>query len=343
MGLLRGARALVPTRDPPRPTEHSPLLVWHLPAIPRKLVQLCAHTSRALPFRRSRSSRPAHHGRREPRRRFHDGDGCALRQDRKGASDRRDGAPGGGKSTTVDGLAAALRKRQESVAVIAVDPSSPFTGGALLGDRIRMRTAEEDTEVFVRSMATRGSLGGLARATVDAADLLDAFGFGRILVETVGVGQAEHDVVSATDTVVVVLYPGWRLGAGDEGGLDGDRRRLRCQQSGSARRRPAHRRHRANVGIAARARGWKPPVARVVATERKGIGELVAAIESHKSARERSGELEARRGARRLEQVRRDVEEGLREVIFGGGVARLHRRRDRGEAPADGDRRGSHG
>src|SRR5262245_9932192 len=113
------------------------------------------------------------------------------------------GPPGAGKSTLVDGLAAGFRKANETVAILAVDPSSPFTGGALLGDRIRMRSTENDPSLFVRSMATRGSLGGLARATVDAADLLDAFGFARVLMETVGVGQAEHDVVSAADTVVV--------------------------------------------------------------------------------------------------------------------------------------------
>jgi LAO/AO transport system kinase len=230
------------------------------------------------------------------------------------------GPPGGGKSTTVDGLAAALRKRQESVAVIAVDPSSPFTGGALLGDRIRMRTAEEDTEVFVRSMATRGSLGGLARATVDAADLLDAFGFGRILVETVGVGQAEHDVVSATDTVVVVLYPG---GGDSVQAMKAGLMEIADVFVANKADQPGADRLIDDIEQMLELRrgrgGWKPPVVRVVATERKGIGELVAAIESHKSARERSGELEARRGARRLEQVRRDVEEGLREVIFGGG------------------------
>lgn len=118
------------------------------------------------------------------------------------------GAPGAGKSTLVDSLARQVRSSGKSVAILAVDPSSPFSGGAILGDRIRMNTAAEDPSVFIRSMATRGSLGGLAKATLESVHVLDCAGFDVILVETVGVGQAEVDVVRTADTCVVVLVPG---------------------------------------------------------------------------------------------------------------------------------------
>ena len=118
------------------------------------------------------------------------------------------GAPGAGKSTLVDQLAVDARKSGKQVAILAVDPSSPFTGGAILGDRIRMSHASEDREVYIRSMATRGSLGGLSRATLESVHVLDAAGFDLIIVETVGVGQAEVDIVRTADTCLVVLVPG---------------------------------------------------------------------------------------------------------------------------------------
>jgi len=118
------------------------------------------------------------------------------------------GPPGAGKSTLVQKLAQAYRRRGSTVGIVAVDPSSPFTGGAILGDRIRMSEIYTDPGVFIRSMATRGTLGGLARATSDAVDVLDAAGFQTILVETVGVGQDEIDIVRAADTIAVVLVPG---------------------------------------------------------------------------------------------------------------------------------------
>ena len=118
------------------------------------------------------------------------------------------GSPGAGKSTLVDSLAVELRKKGKKVAILAIDPSSPFSGGAILGDRIRMNKTTEDSSVFIRSMATRGALGGLSRATLEAIQVLDAGGFDTIIVETVGVGQAEVDIVRTADTCVVVLVPG---------------------------------------------------------------------------------------------------------------------------------------
>src|SRR5437870_11388720 len=123
------------------------------------------------------------------------------------------GAPGAGKSSLVDKLAAFYRKRGERVGIIAVDPSSPFTGGAILGDRIRMQSLSLDRGVFIRSMATRGNMGGLARATVDAVAILDAAGYDKIIVETVGVGQEEIEIAQTADVCVVVLVPGM----GDDG------------------------------------------------------------------------------------------------------------------------------
>jgi LAO/AO transport system kinase len=226
------------------------------------------------------------------------------------------GPPGAGKSTLVDGLAYGLRKMHHTVAVVAVDPSSPFTGGALLGDRIRMRSAEEDTSIFVRSMATRGSLGGLARATVDAADLLDFFGFDRILLETVGVGQAEHDVVSASDAVVVVLYPGGgdSVQAMKAGLMEiADIFVVNKSDHAGADRLVDDIEQMLDLRRSSRPR---PPIVKAVATQRDGIDILIREIESLRAEAEASGRLDEKRGARRVEQVRHLVEEDVRALLF---------------------------
>jgi LAO/AO transport system kinase len=189
------------------------------------------------------------------------------------------GAPGAGKSTIVDKLAAFYRANGERVGIIAVDPSSPFSGGAILGDRIRMQTLSLDKDVFIRSMATRGNLGGLARGTVDAVGILDAAGYQKILVETVGVGQDEVEIVKTADVCVVVLVPGM----GDDvqtmkaGIMEiGDVLVLnKADREGALR---AEKELQALLTLAVREDTWQPPIVKTVATESKGIEDLATAI-----------------------------------------------------------------
>jgi LAO/AO transport system kinase len=197
------------------------------------------------------------------------------------------GAPGAGKSSLVDKLALHYRSTGKTVGVIAVDPSSPFSGGAILGDRIRMQALANDPGVFIRSMATRGNLGGLARATIDAVAVLDAAGYDRTLVETVGVGQDEVDVVKAADVSVVVLVPGmgddiqaikagimeigdvFVINKADREGVERTERELIMLLEISERSDGPH-----GEG------GWRPPIVRTVATQNKGIAEFAEAVEN---------------------------------------------------------------
>jgi GTPase len=192
------------------------------------------------------------------------------------------GAPGAGKSSLVDKLALHYRSLGKTVGIIAVDPSSPFSGGAILGDRIRMQALANDPHVFIRSMATRGNLGGLARATVDAVAVLTAAGYDRTLVETVGVGQDEVDIVKTADISVVVLVPGM--------GDDIQAIKAGIMEIGDifvinkAEREGAERTEReliALLEISDRADGWKPPIIRTVATLNRGIVEFSDAIERY--------------------------------------------------------------
>jgi LAO/AO transport system kinase len=228
------------------------------------------------------------------------------------------GAPGTGKSTLVDRLAAYYRGAKRTVGIIAVDPSSPFTGGAILGDRIRMQGHATDSGIFIRSMATRGSLGGLAQATGDAALLLDAAGKQIVLIETVGVGQGEIEIVRLADCTLVVLVPGM----GDDvqslkAGLMeiGDVFVLNKSDREGADR--FEQQLRAILQLVPEREGWKPPVVRTTATENKGIGDLAAAIDQfHKHF---SGPREARKKAiehwkQRLLQL---LEERLLERVAG--------------------------
>lgn len=192
------------------------------------------------------------------------------------------GPPGAGKSSLVDKLALLYREQGERVGIVAVDPSSPFSGGAILGDRIRMQTLGLDRNVFIRSMATRGNLGGLARATVDAVAILDAAGFAKIIVETVGVGQDEVEIVKTADVSVVVLVPGMGddIQAIKAGIMEiGDVFVInKADREGVLR---TEKELEALLSLAMRPDSWMPPIVKTVAIENKGIRDLAAAIERY--------------------------------------------------------------
>jgi len=200
------------------------------------------------------------------------------------------GAPGAGKSTLVDQLAKHYRKENRTVGIIAVDPTSPYTGGAILGDRIRMQDHFSDPGIYIRSMATRGSLGGLARTTADVATVMDASGRDLIMIETVGVGQDEVDIVRLADVTVVILVPGmgddvqsikagimeiadiFVINKSDREGAERVEREIRALQS-----------------LAIRSDHWTPPIVKTVASDGTGIGELVAAIAEYEAYLQKEG------------------------------------------------------
>lgn len=213
------------------------------------------------------------------------------------------GAPGVGKSTLAGRLVAAVRARGERVAVLAIDPTSPFTGGALLGDRVRMQDHATDPGVFIRSMATRGHLGGMALAAPEAVRILDAAGYDVIVVETVGVGQVEVDVAAATDTTLVVVAPGW--GDAVQVAKAGILEIADVFVVNKAEREGAEaavRDLRAMLRLAEDAgphEGWTPPVLPTTAAEDGGTSDVMEAIERHRQHL-RAGDLLARARARRL-------------------------------------------
>ena len=220
------------------------------------------------------------------------------------------GPPGAGKSTLTDGLARHLRAGGETVGILAVDPTSPYSGGALLGDRIRMQSHFTDPGVFIRSMATRGAMGGLAPATRDAVDVLDAAGFDWVLVETVGVGQDEIDVVRSVDTVVVVTVPG--LGDDIQAIKAGIMEIADVFVINKADREGVERTARdlqASLELDQEMGAWLPPILRTVASLGQGIEDLVAAIARHRAHLEQSGELAERRRSHlrlRIESILKD-------------------------------------
>jgi LAO/AO transport system kinase len=227
------------------------------------------------------------------------------------------GSPGVGKSTTTSALVSAYRALGKRVGVLAVDPSSPFSGGALLGDRIRMQDHALDSEVFIRSMASRGHLGGLAWSTPQALRVLDGAGCEVILVETVGVGQSEVEVIGVADTVVVLLAPGmgdgiqaakagileigdvFAVNKADRDGADATARELRNM-----------------IGLGDRAAGaWRPPVLKMIAARSEGIDELVAAIDKHRVWAESSGSGLVRRQRRAAEEIEALAVESVRRRL----------------------------
>jgi len=277
------------------------------------------------------------------------------------------GPPGAGKSSLLAAVATAYRGRDERVGIVAVDPTSPFSGGALLGDRIRMNELATDPGIFIRSMASRGSLGGLATTTKEVLDLMDVFGFERVLVETVGVGQTELEITAAADTVVVVLVPesGDAIQAMKAGLMEiadifvvnkADRPgagRLAKEIRQALHLRAGHGieegagHHGVDLTQVARdarptstpsvdSAGWEIPVLETNAVDGTGVDALMDAIEKHRAWLEASGELAARRRDRARGRVRDVVEREMRRAAWGS--AEVQKRLDAGvERIAAGD------
>jgi len=223
------------------------------------------------------------------------------------------GSPGAGKSTLVDQVAREYRKEGKTIGIVAVDPTSPFSGGAILGDRIRMQSHYADAGIYIRSMATRGSLGGLASTTADVATVLDASGRDLVVIETVGVGQDEVDIVRLADVTIVVLVPGmgddvqtikagimeiadiFVINKSDRDGAERVEREVRAMQS-----------------LAMRQDNWTPPIVKTVASEGTGVTELVAAIQKYREHLEQSD----RARTRRVENWRGRIAQMLRDALF---------------------------
>jgi LAO/AO transport system kinase len=223
------------------------------------------------------------------------------------------GSPGAGKSTLVDHIARQYRKEGKTIGIVAIDPTSPFSGGAILGDRIRMQSHHADTGIYIRSMATRGSLGGLASTTADVATVLDASGRDLVVVETVGVGQDEVEIVRLADVTIVVLVPGmgddvqtikagimeiadiFVINKSDRDGAERVEREIRAMQS-----------------LAARKDNWTPTIVKTVAHEGKGVPELLEAIEGYREFSQKS----ERARERRIENWRERIAQMLRDALY---------------------------
>ncbi|WP_153397356.1 methylmalonyl Co-A mutase-associated GTPase MeaB [Ornithinicoccus halotolerans] len=249
------------------------------------------------------------------------------------------GSPGVGKSTTSSMLVRALRARDLRVGVLAVDPSSPFSGGALLGDRIRMADHALDPEVYIRSMASRGHLGGLAWATPQALRVLDGAGCDVVLVETVGVGQSEVEIAGLADTTVVLLAPGMGDGvqAAKAGILEvGDVFVVNKADRDGADATAREIRHMISLGDRSEPGLWRPPVVKTVAERHEGVEEVMAALDKHRGWMEERGELRRRRVRRAAEEVRAIALERLRARM--GDLGEGGRLEQLATAVADGQR-----
>jgi LAO/AO transport system kinase len=238
------------------------------------------------------------------------------------------GSPGAGKSTLVDQLAKHYRKENRTVGIVAVDPTSPYTGGAILGDRIRMQDHHADSGIYIRSMATRGSLGGLARATADVTTVLDAAGRDLIMIETVGVGQDEVDIVRLADITIVILVPGmgddvqsikagimeiadiFVINKSDREGAERVEREIRALQS-----------------LSIRHDHWTPPIVKTVASEGQGIAELAKAITEYEAYMQEEGLARERNvhnwQERLMEMVRDAMLEKARDRLGNGNLERF--------------------
>ncbi|MEV5613868.1 methylmalonyl Co-A mutase-associated GTPase MeaB [Streptomyces sp. NPDC052225] len=228
------------------------------------------------------------------------------------------GSPGVGKSTSTSALVSAYRRAGKRVGVLAVDPSSPFSGGALLGDRVRMSEHASDPGVYIRSMATRGHLGGLAWAAPQAIRVLDAAGCDVVLVETVGVGQSEVEIASQADTSVVLLAPGMGDGiqAAKAGILEiGDVYVVNKADRDGADATARELNHMLGLGEARAAGDWRPPIVKTVAARGEGVDEVVEALEKHRAWMEERGVLAERRVARASREVETIAVTALRERI----------------------------
>jgi LAO/AO transport system kinase len=222
------------------------------------------------------------------------------------------GAPGSGKSTLTDKLIGLVRGSGEEVGVLAIDPSSPFSGGAILGDRIRMQDHATDEGVFIRSMATRGHLGGLSLATPQAVRILDAAGKPWIIIETVGVGQVEVEVAGAADTTVVVVNPRWGDGVqANKAGLLEIADVLVVNKTDRDGAADTVRDLEMMLELAGD-RDWRPPIVQTVATDNRGVDDLWRAVLDHRAYLEADGRLERRRDERLREELRAIVHERLR-------------------------------
>lgn len=224
------------------------------------------------------------------------------------------GAPGAGKSSLTDRLVAQARERDLKVAVLAIDPSSPFSGGALLGDRVRMQGHATDAAVFIRSMATRGHLGGLSLAAPEAVRVLDAVGNDIVIIETVGVGQAEVEIADACDSTLVVLNPGWgdAVQAAKAGLMEiADVYVVNKADRPGAKDTVRELKSMLQMSTAA----WTPPIVETVAVKNEGLTDLSAAIEEHRTYQRDEGLLEGRRARRVAREIKEIIAERFRQKV----------------------------